>query len=47
MPRCACDPGTYENGWRETRCKECLAAERAAWAQMLEKLQLTTEGRES
>ena len=29
--KCGCTPGTYENGWRETRSEACIEAEMKAW----------------
>lgn len=36
MTNCGCLPGTYENGWHEIRCEECVAEERAAWERALD-----------
>ena len=31
MTVCECHPGTFENGWMETRCESCLEVEMRAW----------------
>lgn len=39
---CDCRPGTYEDGWREERCPECLEFEIQLWREMIERWE--TEG---
>ena len=34
--RCACKPGTYEDGWQEVRSEACQRAESEAFALSLE-----------
>lgn len=37
MRACACNPGTFENGWMEERCDACLRVEMAAWDGLIER----------
>ena len=34
MSACECDPGTFENGWMETRCVSCVAREVSGWVRL-------------
>ena len=35
MTNCACRPGTYEDGWQQKWCEECLEADRQVWRDMM------------
>lgn len=37
MTCCACKPGTYENGWMEERCDDCLYDEMQTWSGLMER----------
>ncbi len=39
---CGCKPGTYETGWHEVRCAECVNIEMDAWREMISRWE--TEG---
>ena len=32
---CGCAPGSFEDGWHEIRCAECVEVELADWSAML------------
>lgn len=35
--RCACTPGTFEDGWQEVRCDACLDEELKVWFEALDR----------
>lgn len=37
IAKCGCRPGTWDNGWHETRSEKCEEAERQVWRDMMER----------